>query len=138
MARLLKNGMIGLDLRQPDEVCLLPAKWGGKYPNMTSAQRMRKLSEQQNHRCCYCGVHTWTQHYGESGPWQTMATIEHIKCRRDGGTNKKGNIVMACSRCNNHRGRYKNHPTMELPFLFMLEQQGRLPDWEIDPPLEVS
>ena len=119
MAHLAKNGMIGLDLKAPDEVCLLPEKWGGKYPKMTGPERIMKLSEQQNHRCCYCGVHTWCKHYGEDGPWQTMATVEHVLPRKNGGTNKKGNIVMACSECNNKRAR-------ENPYIFMLERNGML------------
>lgn len=125
LPRLAKNGMIRLDLKQADEVCLLPKKWAGKYPQQSNPCRLRKLSEQQNHRCCYCGKHTWSLHYGEDGDWQDMSTIEHIRCRVHGGTNKKGNLVMACSECNNLRGR-KN------PIIFLYESQGLL-DWKLVP-----
>jgi len=133
LPRLAKNGMIRLDLNQPDEVCLLPKKWGGRYPQTSNPGRLRKLSEQQNHRCCYCGKHTWSMHYGEDGIWQDMSTIEHIQCRVHGGTNKKGNLVMACSECNNLRARSN-------PIVFMYEKWGRL-NWELvpkSPPAEVS
>ena len=136
-----RYGVIRLDTTQPDEACLLPPEWGGRYPKMTGPERLTKLSEQQNHRCCYCGKHTWTKHYGEDGVWQDMATIEHIVARNNGGTNKKGNIVMACAGCNNLRHevkRLKANPANELPYILMLEVQGRLPDWEIVPPVEVS
>ncbi len=123
--RLAANGMISLDLSREDEVCLVPAEWNGRYPKTTGPQRIMKLSEQQNHRCCYCGVHTWCKHYGEDGPWNTMATVEHIIPRHHGGTNRRGNIVMACSECNSRRDR-------ENPFIFMLERTGRL-DLELEP-----
>jgi HNH endonuclease len=123
--RVGKNGMILLDLSNPDEVCLIPKKWGGQYPKNSNPKRLMKLSEQQNHRCCYCGKHTWSSHYGEDGRWQDMATIEHIQCRKHGGTNKKGNIAMACSQCNNTRARMN-------PVVFLYERQGLI-DWELVP-----
>jgi hypothetical protein len=131
--RITQNGMIRLDLTKPDEACLLPKEWGGKYPKLKSAARLKKLSEQQNHRCCYCGKHTWSSCFGEDGIWQDMSTIEHIRCRAHGGTNKKGNVVMACSECNNQRSRQN-------PIIFLYEKHG-LMDWELvpkDPPVEVS
>jgi len=69
--------------------------------------RRRKLlrcSEQQNHRCCYCGRHTWHPSYGETGRKNLAATLEHVHTRREGGTDSMNNLVMACSGCNNGRG----------------------------------
>lgn len=123
--RILPNGTISLDLTQRDEVCLTPLEWGERWPKTTGPQRIKRLSEQQNHRCCYCGVHTWCKHYDEDGPWQNMATVEHIIPRDHGGTNRKGNIVMACSQCNSKRDRHN-------PYIFMLEQLGRL-NFELEP-----
>jgi hypothetical protein len=123
--RLSANGMIRVDLNQPDEVCLLPAHWNGRYPKTTCEQRLTRLSEQQGHRCCYCGKRTWSQHYGETGCWQDMATVEHIVCRKHGGTNKRGNLAMACSKCNGDRGRSN-------PVVFMYEKLGLL-DFELVP-----
>ena len=131
--RVGKNGMILLDLSKSDEVCLLPKEWGGKYPTNSNPSRLKKNSEQQNHRCCYCGKRTWSPNYGEDGRWQDMATIEHIRCRKNGGTSKKDNIAMACSECNNQRAR-KN------PVVFMYERTGSI-DWKLvpkDPPAELS
>jgi len=123
--RVGKNGMILLDLSKADEVLLLPKGWNGRYPKNSNPKRLMKLSEQQNHRCCYCGKHTWSLHYGEDGRWQDMATIEHIQCRKNGGTNKKGNIAMACSECNNTRARMN-------PVVFLYERQGLI-DWKLVP-----
>jgi hypothetical protein len=123
--RVGKNGMVLLDLSQSDEACLLPNTWGGSYPKHSNQKRLMKLSEQQNHRCCYCGKRTWSAHYGEDGIWQDMSTIEHIRCRKNGGTNKKGNIAMACSHCNNRRARMN-------PVVFMYEKWGRL-KWKLIP-----
>ena len=116
--------MIRIDTRDPAQACLLPPEWGGKFPrNLTGPERITKLSEQQNHRCCYCGVETWCPHYGEDGPHEQRATVEHITPRTHGGTNKKGNLVMACWQCNNRRG-------LSNPYVFMMEVQGRL-DFEL-------
>lgn len=73
-------------------------------------KRLRKLfirlSEAQNHRCCYCGCETWIPDIidgVERFKWN-RATKEHINPRSDGGTYGKYNLVMACSSCNNARG----------------------------------
>ncbi len=115
--RIGKNGMISLDLDNEDEVCLLPKEWNGRYPKTSGPERIKKLSEQQNHRCCYCGKHTWCKHYGETGPAHDMATVEHLVPRDKGGTNRKGNIVMACSKCNQERDQMN-------PGLYMYEISG--------------
>jgi len=53
------------------------------------------LSEQQNHRCCYCGEHF--THYNP-------ATIEHVIPKARGGTDDYDNLVVACEPCNRQRG----------------------------------
>ena len=79
-------------------------EWEGRYPKHKRSQWILKLSEQQNHRCCYCGVETWTPYDDgpigkeRSGPKHKRATVEHIRARFDGGTNKRSNVVMACAR----------------------------------------
>jgi 5-methylcytosine-specific restriction endonuclease McrA len=58
-----------------------------------------KLSESQNHRCCYCGRVT------NNIPFSKLqATLEHVIPKSRGGTNDYDNLVMACSACNNNRG----------------------------------
>lgn len=52
-----------------------------------------RLSEAQNHRCCYCG-----------GDLRISATIDHIRPRAFGGKNRMDNFVVACEPCNKARG----------------------------------
>ena len=60
-------------------------------------RRLARLSEAQNHRCCYCGVRTIMGHK------QLKPTIEHVLPREMGGTRNYYNIVMACGKCNSTR-----------------------------------
>lgn len=68
-----------------------------------SIQRRRRakerLSEAQNHRCCYCGIRMMGTGHDDSAP-----TFEHVVPRYHGGTNDMSNIVIACRKCNNDRG----------------------------------
>jgi uncharacterized protein (TIGR02646 family) len=56
-----------------------------------------RLSAEQNHRCCYCGVRT-------NEPGAPSPTIEHVRPRRHGGNDAYSNLVMACQPCNQKRG----------------------------------
>ena len=61
-----------------------------------------KLSERQNHRCCYCGV-AMTR-IGETPDYRlTMMTIEHVVPQSEGGTDDEDNLVAACQSCNSTR-----------------------------------
>jgi 5-methylcytosine-specific restriction endonuclease McrA len=67
-------------------------------PNRSEARRIRAtLSEQQNHRCCWCGVRMADEH------GDTQATIEHLLPLSLGGTNVEDNLAVACRRCNEDR-----------------------------------
>jgi 5-methylcytosine-specific restriction endonuclease McrA len=68
-------------------------------------RQIQRLSESQNHRCCYCGQHTFIGSKTPKGfsKWQ-LATVEHVVPRSLGGSNSWENLVMACSECNNLRG----------------------------------
>ena len=57
------------------------------------------LSEQQNHRCCYCGIRT-TEECNKSN----SSSIEHIIPSSMGGENHPDNYVISCHRCNQFRG----------------------------------
>ena len=57
------------------------------------------LSEQQNHRCCYCGVR-----FSDQLNLSTSASIEHVIRLCDGGARAWNNEVAACRRCNSSRG----------------------------------
>lgn len=58
-----------------------------------------RLSEAQNHRCCYCGgdMLMIRDH-------PLSATVEHVIPRSQGGTNCWSNVVAAHERCNQRRG----------------------------------
>jgi hypothetical protein len=63
------------------------------------AKKIReRLSGEQNHRCCYCGIVTTL----EPG-FKHSATIEHVNDKRNGGTNAWINLAMACFDCNTTR-----------------------------------
>ncbi len=58
-----------------------------------------RLSEAQNHRCCYCGVQMTTP-----GNHPNSVTLEHIQPKAHGGLTDYWNCVVACYRCNCARG----------------------------------
>ena len=53
-----------------------------------------RLSESQNHRCCWCGEYLTDEN----------STIEHIIPKNNGGTNHVDNLAISCSWCNHLRG----------------------------------
>ncbi|MEI6159631.1 MAG: HNH endonuclease [Roseococcus sp.] len=57
----------------------------------------RRLSAEQNHRCCYCGVRT-------DASSRHPPTIEHVIPRSLGGPDTYDNCVMVCAACNTERG----------------------------------
>ena len=68
---------------------------------------IKKLSERQNHRCCYCGCRTFLTEEDRNGlPMTNMATKDHIKPRSKNGRNKQKNLIMSCSRCNGIKDSY--------------------------------
>jgi hypothetical protein len=85
---------------------------------MTSTQaRDRKkvrLSEAQNHRCCYCGMVCYTNEEIQAHIKNTpkshrtisnleMVTFEHIMRQCDKGPDHHSNLVIACHLCNSIR-----------------------------------
>ena len=66
---------------------------------LTAAVR-DQLAEQQNWRCCYCGVRM----DGLRGFDPTAPTFEHIVPRSKGGLDVIDNVVIACRRCNVETG----------------------------------
>lgn len=60
---------------------------------------LMRLSEAQNHRCCYCSVEmTFDIHC------DTSVTRDHVIPRVFNGQTEWDNLVAACERCNNLRG----------------------------------
>ena len=66
--------------------------------------RRRRKFEHQKGLCHWCKK-PMTLEGAVSGrkPPRNYATFEHLQRRRDGGAGKPGNIVLACSYCNNKR-----------------------------------
>lgn len=79
-------------------------------------RRVWRLSEQQNHRCCYCSRQTWVfdgkkssdrRYYPDRLRGMSkahMATLDHIIPTSKDGSERLDNAVMACHRCNHLRG----------------------------------
>jgi len=56
----------------------------------------------QNGKCFYCYKELWTgkpEHNADCKRGD-LATIDHIKPRSKGGSNRKENIVISCQECN--------------------------------------
>lgn len=64
-----------------------------------NAAVLTRLSEAQNHRCCYCGCET-----NRLPDHPRQATREHVIPRSRGGTDDWENLAMACARHNRKRG----------------------------------
>lgn len=67
-----------------------------------------RLSEAQNHRCCYCGM------------IMNPPTLEHYQARCHGGQDVWENLVAACFGCNSSRK--TQHP---MKYWFARQQQIR-------------
>jgi hypothetical protein len=75
------------------------------YTKLTAARRLKttRLHARQNGQCYFCGQATWV--FGSEGSSNNRrATLEHIVCQVEGGTDHMSNLVMSCASCNNLRG----------------------------------
>lgn len=70
----------------------------GVNSNRRRALRTR-LSEAQNHRCCYCGCKMLDDTMHPKG-----ITLEHVQAVVHGGRTNFSNCVVACQSCNVRRG----------------------------------
>lgn len=68
--------------------------WGIAFPWLKE-----RLSEAQNHRCCWCG-----RRMDIAGPRDDQPTFEHVVPLSKGGEDSPVNLVVACYRCNQQRG----------------------------------
>ena len=85
---------------------------------MTSLARYRqRAAVRQGFRCYYCGSPIWLENpdrfaatHGLSRAQARLlrCTAEHLEAKRDGGTDRRENIVAACEFCNQHRHRARN------------------------------
>ena len=60
-----------------------------------------RLSEAQNHRCCWCG-----KRMEANGRREDYPTIEHIHPLYQGGADAIDNVAIACRGCNEGRPLY--------------------------------
>lgn len=60
-----------------------------------------KLSEAQNHKCCYCGLSLTLE--GVPNDTKNFATFEHVIRKCEGGSDGEDNLVVACGGCNSGR-----------------------------------
>ena len=65
--------------------------WSQYFPTLKEI-----LSEQQNHRCCWCG-----KRMDGAGPPQDRPTFEHVVPLSEGGADHPANLAIACLECNN-------------------------------------
>jgi len=80
--------------------------------------RLYRLGEAQNWRCCYCGIY---MHTGSHRPTsRDCATVEHVVPRTAGGSDDWLNLVAACRLCNNARSAMK-----ALKYLQFVKWKGR-------------
>ncbi len=63
----------------------------------------RTLRKKQKGKCCYCGV-LMTPATNPKAAIATTETVEHLRRRSDGGTDRKDNLALACYDCNTNRG----------------------------------
>jgi 5-methylcytosine-specific restriction endonuclease McrA len=84
------------------------------------ALRRAELCWDQNGRCFYCtGDMTYASPPARRRAPNTMATLEHLIPRSEGGRSSFPNVVAACARCNNRRG------TMSWLLFFCLSELER-------------
>ena len=91
-------------LVDPVKQAQIDAAWAIHRPRSRSATRRARalrfcLAEQQNWRCCYCGIRMDGADGTPSAP-----TLEHVVPRVCGGPDTADNLVVACCKCNNDRG----------------------------------
>lgn len=58
-----------------------------------------RLSEAQNHRCCWCG-----DAFSDLPNTTRSPTLEHVIPLSQGGADHPDNMAVACVRCNQKRG----------------------------------
>lgn len=63
----------------------------------------KRLMKKQNARCHWCGGKMSKKPRIGKKDNPNYATFEHLERRRDGGTFKKDNIVLAHQKCNHRR-----------------------------------
>jgi 5-methylcytosine-specific restriction endonuclease McrA len=85
----------------------------------TKIQSLRKSAFLRQHgRCCYCTVPMWLKAPSElqvptpsfNAAKRLRCTVEHLRARSDGGSDRPENIAAACAHCNRTRHTRKQPP----------------------------
>lgn len=73
---------------------------------MAVGVRLRiSIAERDGWRCVYCGSTVSFEAWGHDHPEaRTLAVIDHVIPRCDGGGDEAANLVLACSTCNSGKG----------------------------------
>ncbi|AFU86795.1 HNH endonuclease [Caulobacter phage CcrRogue] len=100
----------------------------GGHTGRLKANRLRRLSEAQNWRCCYCHGQMRMPHDCDGPNEPDMATLEHVTRVTDGGGSTWDNLIAACQTCNSHRGSV-------MPLKWWKLRQKLLPDWPACSPI---
>lgn len=105
-AHALKLDNSGNDLqRMYDQLVRLLNAQSDKPQNRTSTQRFALL--RQAHLALYGRTCPgWEKRKPHKLQDSDELTIDHIKPRSEGGTNKRDNLTVMCARCNHARGRH--------------------------------
>lgn len=100
--------------------------------------RLRKSAfDRQKGKCCYCGFVMWrdnpegfAQHHKITlrQARHFQCTAEHLRARKDGGTDTSVNIAAACSLCNSRRHRYLS-PLSPADYQVFVQKKVRKGGW---------
>jgi 5-methylcytosine-specific restriction endonuclease McrA len=85
---------LALAQRATAYTCRGQINWGRHFPWLKV-----RLSEAQNHRCCWCH-----KLMDDTGPRDDRPTFEHIIPLSRCGEDAPANLAIACYRCNQDRG----------------------------------
>jgi 5-methylcytosine-specific restriction endonuclease McrA len=83
------------------------------------------IYEKYNWKCYYCGIDTSTEF---DTWWTAHLSIDHIKPRHHEGGEGEENLVVACSACNNYKGR-ANFNSKEEARDYVLEKREEARRW---------
>lgn len=63
--------------------------------------KREKVLEQSNGVCSYCGKELRANHFVAKGErMKKLMTVDHIKPKSKGGSNKLYNLTASCNKCN--------------------------------------
>lgn len=114
--------------REPDEPT--HAENGKRLRTRHDEAFKERLSGEQNHRCCYCGVRT--NEWPAIGQYR-FASQEHVVRFADGGSDDYDNLVMACYQCNIDKDREEIRARKTVAEVRRLEakRQETYANWEV-------